>query len=317
MTCQEVQLDLSLYLYGELDFAREEELERHLDQCALCQRAFAREKTWHTALNAEQLDAPLDLLAACRQSLRAAVAAEAAPRARGLSLSWPKFWTISTTRWSAQVALGSFLLFVGFGCGQLMDRHDVSKGLPGVSPVAMSFVGPSSTRVRQVQPDGSGEVRVTVDEIGQQEYIGRPEDEDIRRLLVAAAKDSSDPAMRADCVGILKDQPGTDIRDALLYIARRDPNAAVRIEALEGLRRFSSDTPTRDTLKFVLEHDQAPEVRSEAIDILAPADRSFELSPDMVNTLQRFVRSGQPDDDYARARALQLLREVNASLDVY
>ena len=27
MTCQEVQASLSLYLYGELDFAREEHLE--------------------------------------------------------------------------------------------------------------------------------------------------------------------------------------------------------------------------------------------------------------------------------------------------
>ena len=37
MTCQEVQASLSLYLYGELDFAREEHLENHLAECAFCQ----------------------------------------------------------------------------------------------------------------------------------------------------------------------------------------------------------------------------------------------------------------------------------------
>ena len=62
MTCQQVQKDLSLYLYGELDFAREEELETHLSECAFCQRALAREKEWHTAANAERMDVPLDLL---------------------------------------------------------------------------------------------------------------------------------------------------------------------------------------------------------------------------------------------------------------
>jgi len=42
MTCHDVQLQLSLYLYGELNFASEEALENHLSECAFCQRALAR-----------------------------------------------------------------------------------------------------------------------------------------------------------------------------------------------------------------------------------------------------------------------------------
>ena len=44
MTCQDVQSSLSLYLYGELDFAQEEEVENHLADCAACQLSLAREK---------------------------------------------------------------------------------------------------------------------------------------------------------------------------------------------------------------------------------------------------------------------------------
>ena len=45
MTCAEVQAALSLYLYGELDFANEEAVESHIDECPFCQLALNREKT--------------------------------------------------------------------------------------------------------------------------------------------------------------------------------------------------------------------------------------------------------------------------------
>lgn len=317
MTCQQIQLNLSLYLYGELDFATEEKLEEHLSECAFCQRALAREKTLHTAVNARQTDVPLDLLAECRQGLRNAIAAENAARKQGSFFRphWPRFWDVSFNRWSAQVALGSFLLFVGFGCGHLIDVH----GLPSVlAPMAntASLLG-STSRIRDVEPDGSGQVRIVIDEMNQHEIIGSLDNETIRRLLLEAAKDPVDPGIRADSVDLLKNEAGSDVRDTLLYTVEHDPNAAVRIKALEGLRRFSDEAPTRDALKFVLQHDQSPDVRSEAIDILAPADEKVELSPDLIVTLQDLVRTEQQGDDYARARALQLLREANSPLDVF
>lgn len=151
MTCHEVQLNLSLYLYGELDFAREELLEEHLNQCAFCQRALAREKTLHTALNSRQVDVPLDLLAECRQGLRNAIATEAATRkpAAFFRPRWHKFLNLSFNRWSAQVALGSFLVFVGFGCAGLIDRHGAPGALQDSGANFMGVLSPSS-RIRDV-----------------------------------------------------------------------------------------------------------------------------------------------------------------------
>ncbi|MBV8570115.1 MAG: HEAT repeat domain-containing protein, partial [Acidobacteriaceae bacterium] len=162
-----------------------------------------------------------------------------------------------------------------------------------------------------------GEVRILIDQVNQHEIVGRVDDENIRRLLLAAAKDPADPGIRADSVDLLKNEGGSDVRDALLYSAQHDSNAAVRIKALEGLRRFAGDAETRNVLKFVLQNDASADVRSEAIDVLAPANQTVELSPDMITTLQLLVRSGQDVDDYTRGRALQLLRQVNAPGDLY
>ncbi len=89
MNCQQVQINLSLYLYGELDFAREEEVEDHLSACALCQRALAREKNLHTALNSERWDVPLDLVSQCRRELRTAISSSgASSRSRATWSRW-------------------------------------------------------------------------------------------------------------------------------------------------------------------------------------------------------------------------------------
>jgi len=106
------------------------------------------------------------------------------------------------------------------------------------------------------------------------------------------------------------------VRDALIYAARHDPNAGVRLKALEGLRHFVDDPSTRENLAFVLQHDDNSDVRSQAIDVLAPAAGNVELSPELTGALQAIVRSEQ-DDDYIRTRSIQLLREVHALAEDY
>src|SRR5690348_5987402 len=129
MTCARVQMNLSLYLYGELDFALEEELEQHLTKCDLCKRALEREKAWHTAIKAEQLDVPLELLSECRTELKAALpSARVTKRGRGSSwLQWLSQVGFSPSAWSTRIAVASFLVFAGFSAGRWIDRH----GFPG------------------------------------------------------------------------------------------------------------------------------------------------------------------------------------------
>jgi HEAT repeats/Putative zinc-finger len=303
MNCQQVQTELSLYLYGELEFAREEQLEQHLATCAFCQVALSREKAWHTALNGERADVPLDLLSECRRDLRTAMKSATAHKPkRGFSWHMPEWLDMGVGRWSTGLAAASFFVFLGFTLSNFIGHFHTA----GSGPTQMSLLG---TRVRDIQPSDNGRVRIIVDQVQQRELTGSLEDQDIRQLLLAASKDAFDPGLRADSVEILKGQDGSDVRDALLSTARHDTNAAVRLKALEGLRRFSNEHATRDTLRYVLEHDDDPAVRSEAIDVLVPANGSVHVNPELAATLEEIFRSGD-GDDYVRSRCAQVLHRV-------
>lgn len=316
MTCRDVQTNASLYLYGELDFAQEEAFENHLAECPLCRQFLDREKMWHTGVNSSHRDAPLELLTECRQQLSSTIARNPKMGAKnsGLWWGWMPPFGFGAGRWSVGLALASFLVLVGFTSARWLDRH----GLPGFisdGTSDMNVMAPYA-RVRDIQPDGSNQVRILVDQVNQKTVTGTPQDEAVRQLLLAAMQDTGDPGIRVDSVELLKGQDGADVRDALLKTVRHDPNAAVRLKALDSLRPFASDPATRDALKFVLQHDGNPDVRSEAIDILAPANPASAVSPDLAITLQQILRSEQ-ENDYVRARCLQILRSVNAPLDIY
>ena len=318
MTCHVVQLQLSLYLYGELDFAAEEAVEEHLVSCAFCQQAFSREKTWHAAATAEYRDVPLDLLAQCRQDLRKVLAngselrRTAKPWSSKRWSNWFGAFRIAPNRWSYQLAVGSFLVFLGFSGGRLLDRAGLTGVDAGQSGRAVfdqaGLVGQPTSRIRDIQSNGSGRVRILMDQVNHREVVGSANDANIRQLLLVAVQDPSDPGIRVDSVEMLSQQTGSDVRDALLKRVEHDPNAAVRLKALESVRSFSEDVATRAVLRNVLERDSDPAVRSEAIDILAPANQRLQLTPELAATLATLARSEH--DDYVRGRCLELLHAI-------
>jgi HEAT repeats/Putative zinc-finger len=317
MTCQQVQVSLSLYLYGELDFSQEEELEQHLSECVLCKRALEREKAWHSTLNAERADVPLDLLSACRHQLKAALPSSGIGNEKPFSFwHWMGRLGFSPSAWSMRIAAASFLVLAGFAVGRWVERNGLPGPFYGNGESRAGLFDLSTAHVRDIQPSDDNRVRIVVDEVREREITGRIDDQGVRRLLFAAAKDPGDPGLRVDSVEILKDQDGSDVRDALVYTVRSDPNAGVRLKAIEGLRRFMDDPVARQSLAFVLQHDDNSDVRSQAIDVLAPLTGKGELSPELTGTFQEIVRSEQ-GDDYVRMRCMQLLREMNALPAVY
>jgi anti-sigma factor RsiW len=310
MSCQEVQASLSLYLYGELDFAREEQVENHLAECAFCQRTLAREKEWHTLANVQIQEPPLDLLAECRQQLRPALARERAhPSSARAWWRWTNPFDISATRWSAQIALASMLVFIGFASARWFDRGGLETG-----PNEMSLLNPAGAHIRDVQTDGAGVVRIVVDR--ESEIVGRIGDANVRSLLLAGTR-QPDPGVRFYSFEVLAQQDGAgtaeDLRDVFLYSVRNDPNPAVRLEAIQGLRRFSGDPAALEALKFVLEHDDNPDVRFQAVDLLAPVDSGVTVTPATAQAIADVMRSS-PEDEYVRARCTQALREAKLPL---
>ena len=305
-------MKLSLYLYGELEFAEEEQLEEHVAECAVCERALAREKAWHSTVNAERADVPIEFLEQSRQELKRAVAAgRTTNQPRGLR-SWVGALDFFAPPWSMRLALASFLLFTGFSAARWIDRYGLPGG-PQITAGSMGVFDPSSTRIREIEPGENNRVRIVFDR--EQSISGPVDSAEMRSWLLAAIRDGDDPGVRVDSVEMLNGQAGREVQQALLYSARNDPNAAVRLKAVEGLGRFRDDPTTRDGLVFVLQHDENAGVRLKAIDALAPSSGAIKISPDVVGALQDVIRSG-PQDDYVRMRCSQLLRQT-VGPDVY
>jgi hypothetical protein len=148
------------------------------------------------------------------------------------------------------------------------------------------------------------------------EVSGNRDDDGVRALLVGAARESMDPGIRMDSVEMLAGQTGLEIRNAVVNTIKNDPNAAVRVKAIDSLRQFPADSITREALEFALAHDKDAGARAMAMDVLVPAEGDFQVTPQLLQTVTDVMRSAQ-SDDYVRLRCAQILNEHASSNGIY
>jgi hypothetical protein len=300
MSCDWVRSALSLFLYGELSFEEEEAVHGHLATCESCRKALERAEALHVALDRAEMAPPAGLLAECRSKLRDSVSA-ASTRHSWLGRLWD--WTgqsvpVAFLRPAAALAL----VALGFFSARL-----VPQGTARV-PVEKS---PVSTQVRYLQPNSTGGVRIVVDETRERVLSGNWGEAPIQRLVLEAAQDPSDPALRLDSMDILGMQSNSPaVRNALLNAVRSDSNAGVRLKAIEGLKPFGGDPQVRSVLAQVLLADDNVGVRAQAIDLLVQ-----HKGMALVGVLQELMEREQ--DGYIRQRCQQALEEMNASTSAF
>ena len=296
MTCEEMRGQIALYLYEELSFQEEEDLEAHAGSCEGCREALERERAMHRALDAGEAPVALGALAASRRELMSRVGNERA--AEGFFGRFGLRWKLVSAPWQPVGAVALLLL------GYLGARIP---SLPFFGAVEAGVAGPMASRVRYVEPEASGNVRIVIEEAHQRVLTGRPDEERMRRLLMAGARDPADAGLRVVSLDMLKNQTGSvEVREALLHAVRYDPNAGVRLKALEALKTFAEDPAMRRTLTQVLLTDKNPGVRTQVIDLLA-----MQKNDQMVGLLQELLH--QEDNGYVRERCQRVLRELNAS----
>jgi hypothetical protein len=306
MKCEDARKSLPLFLYGELSFEDEEQLEVHIDECGACRDALAREKLLFKSLDAAEIVPSAELLADCRAQLRRRLE-HVAPERAGF---WDKIRQGFTINFhfapGIMQPIGALaMLAIGFFGARVTPTSFLG------SFHSAGLVDPASSRVRYVEPMGSGKVQIVVDETTQRVLSGAIDDQSIQRLLLTAAKDPSDAGLRVESVNLLKNQPqSVEVRSALLDVVQHDSNAGVRLKALDGLKDFADDPETRKTLAKVLLKDDCPGVRTQVIDLLIQ-----HHADSMVGVFQEVM--GKEQNGYIRMRCQRALHDMNASAETY
>jgi anti-sigma factor RsiW len=308
MNCETARQELVLSMYGELTFEEEDRLEGHLAGCAECAAERARLEKMDALIAAPEAGPPASLLSRCRRDLAARLERERASARRFPRPGFWRGWLAGPPLWWRP--LGALaLLAIGFFGARLMPGPGPGSGPPAQ---ALRSDSPSAVaRVRLVNAEPAGRVRVLYDEVLAREIAGDPNDERIRRLLLAAAADPVDPGVRVDSLELLKSQAADEeVRHALLDALRGDPNSGVRLKALEGLRSYARDPETRKVLAHVLLTDDNASVRTQAIDLLVESQ-----APDVAGVLQELVRRER--NSYIGARSQTALSEMKASAGTF
>jgi len=344
VNCDAVRDQLALLLYGELNFDEEERADQHIDACTACRSALEQQKALHAAVDDIAVTPSPALLASCRENLFETLDLQAQSLAdrRVASSAGTHAMTHETTHgtthgtttesWWSQV-LSSFegrwnaswlrpagafaLLAIGFMAARVVPYVD--KG-GGANYSAMDLANLGATQVRNVQEDANGRVNIVLNETKQRTVSGNMQDAMIRNLLMAAAKGSSEPGLRAETVTILVNGAvSSDVRDALVFALENDQNTVVRWRAMEGLKSYAHDPSVQTALASVLQHDVNPGMRTQAIDLLTSGTGSA-MDRQVIGVLQEMVSredDTREDNTYIRQRAQRMLEAVKASAGVY
>ena len=317
--CTEVRDQLPLLLYGELSFDEEEVVETHLDTCGECRTALDRQRELHVAFDRFQVEPAPSLLRECRAALDAQLGGSpVVPAAQSSQAPASSWWDrlvhlvtgpglLGLSGWM-RPAGALTLLAIGFATARFVPAGSNGVGLMGLADM-------SAAHVRDVEPGLDGKVRIVVDETRQRVISGGMEDQQIRAMLLAAARDSTDPGVRAATVELLTAEAAAgDVRDVLIDRLRHDQNAGVRLKAMEGLKQYAKDTEVRKAFAQVLLSDGNPGVRTQAIDLLTQG-AGPAIDQDLVGPLQELMM--KEDNPYVRERCQSVLASWNASSEIY
>jgi hypothetical protein len=306
MKCDEIVRQIPLYCYGEVSSEIEERVESHLAECPACSAELARHRAFLELLDNREEPFDASLLTSCRVNLRNALSEDPKPRRQG----WPESWIDALRGFSQihipfRIPVGALaLVAIGFFAARITPMK--------FGGVAAGLAEPMFSSVRSVeQPDPSGKVQISVDEVRRHVVSGTLQDPRIQELLLAAVREESNPGVRVESIGMLRNSTDSDqVRQALIDALTHDPNAGVRLKALEGLKSWAGDPAVRSTLANVLLKDDNPGVRVQAIDLL-----TAHHDDSIVGVLQNVVQ--KEDNSYVRSQCSKLLEEMKASVGTY
>jgi HEAT repeats/Putative zinc-finger len=306
MKCGEVVEQFSFYSYGEVSSEVEERIESHLAACADCRLALAKHRSFMEALDRREDVMEAALLTTCRADFRRQLAAESVRNAR--SWSWGGGFENLRNFWQFHIPLripvGAMALVA---IGWFGARYTPEK----FGGIRAGLTQPMFSNVRSIEAGTAGKVQIAVDEVQRRVVTGSLAEPRIQELLLNAVREESNPGVRVESIGMLRNSADSEeVRRALIDAVSHDPNAGVRLKALEGLKPYTADASVRKTLADVLLKDDSAGVRVQAIDLL-----TAHHDDSIVGVLQDVMQ--REDDGYIRTRCRDLLQAMKASVGTY
>jgi hypothetical protein len=319
-TCDGVKDYFALYLYGELSFDEEERVESHLDGCAGCRKSLERQREVQAAFDGLAIEPAPSLLRSSREELQYRLVEEMQSSSSPKRGWWEQFTDALTGRSNSgsgwlKPAGALTLVVLGFGAARLVPQGAFNFG----GPSQMGVMEPAA-RVRYVEPSSEGHVQIVVDETSQKIFSGALNDQKIMGLLLSAAKDPSDPGLRAETFEILTaNAQSADVRNSLIFALLHDQNAGVRLKVMAGLKPFAQQPEVRAAMTQVLLSDANPEMRSQAIDLLTKSlnqdSPAVSYDRQVIGAMQELMQ--RESNAYVRQRCKTALEAVKASTETY
>jgi hypothetical protein len=309
MKCEWVKDNVVLYVYHELADDARYELEQHVFRCADCAAELKAVRSFHGMVSQVSTDEPTpNLLAASRMRLQEALETTTQGGLVNRFTFDPFYW-LRQIRFSPALAAAIFIVGFGGGIGTTYQylhnqNPNIVEGtqVDSAPPVQASISGIRSV----VQEPGSSQVTIKYDTVSTQETQGSLNDQRIQQLLLFAARNNVNAGVRMDSVDLLTQKPDdSKVREQLIFSLRYDSNPGVRLKAIDSLGPYvKDDVHVRDAILAALVNDSNQGVRTEALRLLGPVKADSSVR----SIMQHLADADQ--NQYIRSQARTVIAQL-------
>jgi hypothetical protein len=308
MKCEWVKDNIVLYVYQELEDGARHEFEQHVFRCPDCATELKAMRAFHGTVSQVSVDEPTpNLLAASRMRLQEAL--ETTTQGGLINrVTFDPFHWLRQIRFSPALATTIFILGFGGGIGATYQfLHNPVTGIAVNQPQTQVPQQASISGIRSVVQDPtSNQVTIKYDTVATQEAQGSLNDQRIQQLLLFAARNNLNAGVRIDSVDLLTQKPDDSrVREQLIFSLRYDSNPGVRLKAIDSLGPYvKDDVHVRDAILAALVNDSNQGIRTEALRLLGPVKADSSV---------RAILRHLADDDqnqYIRSQARTVIAQL-------
>lgn len=304
-----------LFIYNELTAEELQKFESHLQLCNECSKELDEQKKLISSIQKKH---PLSdrLLNEARRELSAALRVE-----RTKASLWEKLKEKFSLLYNSNYALafgGTAILLIGFFLGYLFfnknnNENNLAAAIDSESQFSYMHENIQISNVRFIDSDASdGEVEFMFEAVKPVKIKGNLNDSKIQNILAASMINEQNPGIRLNTINAINSNQSlpedSDIKTALISVAKFDENPGVRREAIQVLKKMNYDEEIKQAFLYVLKTDTVSGLRIEAINSLVKAKQNgHQFDEEALNILREKMMDDE--NSYIKYQAKTVLQE--------